>query len=217
MQMREVHRQRASSKVVEEAEESEPALPISRGNIKLERKTHGLISTKAYLKSQLRSLKSRSEKIVKEEISRGSDPSVLARSLAIGLTCGIFPVPITPTIMCAFADVALRYSGRPLSTVAAQMANLLAAPLQILLAVPFLHLGEKIFGDHETPLSPLKFFMLLKSNPWHLQRIIFHAALGWALCAPVVFWGIYAVSYRYLPDKRRIGPSAPTQLLMLLQ
>jgi hypothetical protein len=69
-------------------------------------------------------------------------------------------------MVCFFADAAARLVGRPLSTLAIQTANLMVAPLQLLLTVPFLHLGERLFSDHQTPLSPTEFATMVYQNEY---------------------------------------------------
>jgi hypothetical protein len=90
--------------------------------------------------SQIRGFPSRThlalaklEKSVKEEVRRGSDPLALALSIAFGVTCGLFPIPMTTTLLCGAVDMSVRFvmPGRPLSTVVLQGVNLVVGPLEV--------------------------------------------------------------------------------------
>jgi len=138
-------------------------------------------------------------RLVREEVRRGLEPKVLSLSIAVGVTCGVWPIMLTTSLVCGFVDMTARFSGFPLSTVVIQMTNLIMAPLQLALCIPFIHLSEHLFSNHEpTPMSPSKFANLLREDPWHLQHIIVHAVVGWALIAPCIFITVVFFTTRYL-------------------
>jgi uncharacterized protein (DUF2062 family) len=75
---------------------------------------------------------------------QGISPQRLALTLSLGFAIGCIPVVGIPTLVCAALAVALQ-----LNLPAIQAANYAAMPLQLLLIVPFVHLGGRLvsFGS----------------------------------------------------------------------
>jgi hypothetical protein len=138
------------------------------------------------------------KKNVKSELSKGLDPHILAMSVATGVTCGLWPIYFTTTVICGVVDIIARMIGHPLSTVIIQSVNMMMGPLEFMLAIPFLHLGEKLFSDTRTPLSPSEFAVMLKTDPWHLKHILTFSILGWLFCVPFAFGIVYFLCRRYM-------------------
>jgi hypothetical protein len=109
-----------------------------------------------------------------------------AWTVALGFAIGIFPLIGVTTIVCVLLAGVLR-----LKQASIQLGNYAALPLQIILLIPCLRLGERITGAERFRFDALK---LLKSFPnvsetttravvmaqWHMIE-------GWALVAPVAF------------------------------
>ena len=72
---------------------------------------------------------------------QGISPQRLALTLSLGFAIGCIPVVGIPTLVCLALAVALQ-----LNLPAIQAANYVAMPLQLLLIVPFVHLGERLFA-----------------------------------------------------------------------
>ncbi|HEY1257174.1 MAG TPA: DUF2062 domain-containing protein [Terracidiphilus sp.] len=83
-------------------------------------------------------LKRKSAEWLRQSIS----PQRLALTLALGVAVGCLPVIGVPTLICAALAVALR-----LNLPAIQAANYAVMPLQLLLIVPFVRLGGRLFGS----------------------------------------------------------------------
>src|SRR6202012_2910085 len=73
-------------------------------------------------------------------LRRGTSPRKLAWSLAAGLLIGINPIIGSTTVLC----LAIAFLFR-LNIAASQLANHVVYPLQLLLVIPFIHLGTRIF------------------------------------------------------------------------
>jgi len=71
---------------------------------------------------------------------------------------------------------------------AIQLVNYAVAPLQLLLIIPFVRLGEHLSGAVPEPLSIHAGLALLAQGVAHAVEVlwgaILHAALGWALLGP---------------------------------
>ena len=86
----------------------------------------------------------KSLEILKQNVAtwlrQGISPRKLALTLALGFAIGCIPVVGVTTALCVVAALALR-----LNFPVIQAANWLAAPLQLLLIVPFVRLGGRLF------------------------------------------------------------------------
>jgi uncharacterized protein (DUF2062 family) len=79
-------------------------------------------------------------------LRQGISPRRLALTLALGFAIGCFPVLGIPTALCALLAVALG-----LNLPAIQAANYAAMPLQLVLIMPFVRLGQLLgFGPGRT-------------------------------------------------------------------
>jgi uncharacterized protein (DUF2062 family) len=125
-----------------------------------------------------------------ELLRQGVTPEKLALSLAFGLGIGIFPVLGVSTILCTVVAIGLR-----LNLPAIQLVNYLASPLQLVLIIPFVRVGEHLLGRAPQPLSISEGFKLMAQGIWHsvivLWDAIVHAALGWAVLGPLIIYGLY--------------------------
>jgi uncharacterized protein (DUF2062 family) len=112
--------------------------------------------------------------------SQGVSPRRLALTLALGLAIGCIPVVGIPTLVCAALALTLR-----LNLPAIQAANYAAMPLQLLLIVPFVRLGNRLFAPgqmqaasasvlaHNSPLALIQGFGILAA----------HALVAWLILA----------------------------------
>jgi uncharacterized protein (DUF2062 family) len=78
----------------------------------------------------------------------GVTPRELALCLALGTAIGLIPVLGVSTLLCALAALLLG-----LNMAAIQLVNYLLAPLQIILIIPLLRLGERIVGAPPFPVT----------------------------------------------------------------
>jgi uncharacterized protein (DUF2062 family) len=81
-------------------------------------------------------------------LKQGVTPRAIAASMATGAVIGIFPVLGTTTAICLAVALLLR-----LNLVAIQILNWLVYPLQVLLIIPFIDLGQRLFSDTRVVLS----------------------------------------------------------------
>ena len=135
------------------------------------------------------------EKIVKpliELLRQGITPEKIALSIAIGAALGVFPIVGTTTILCALAALLLR-----LNLPAIQLVNYLVYPLQLALLIPFIKVGEALFGAGTLPFTSAQILAQVRSDPWRtavgLWGIVLHAALAWLMVAPLAALLLYFV------------------------
>ena len=132
-------------------------------------------------------------------LRQGLAPRELALCLALGTGIGLFPVLGVSTPLLALIALLQR-----LNLAAIQLVNYFIYPLQLLLIIPFVRLGETVTGAAPQPLTVGAALELMSQGVWNavvtLWDAIVHAAIGWALVGPL---GIYLL-YRLLePALRR--------------
>ncbi len=125
-------------------------------------------------------------------LKQGITPEKIALSIAVGVALGVFPVLGSTTALCAAAAIALR-----LNLPAIQLVNWLVYPLQILLLMPFIRLGEAIYRAPRLPLNTTQLLELVRAGAWaatkQLWRSGIHAITAWTLVAPLTAMLLYAI------------------------
>lgn len=123
-------------------------------------------------------------------LRQGLAPRELALCLALGTGIGLFPVLGVSTPLLAVIALVGR-----LNLAAIQLVNYLIYPLQLLLIIPFVRLGETLTGAAPQPLTIDAGLELMSQGIWHavvtLWDAIVHATLGWALVGPVAIYVLY--------------------------
>jgi len=147
------------------------------------------------LKAALRSL-------MKQGLSRRK----LALTLALGVTLGVLPTVWGTTLACALIATALR-----LNQVVIQLANYLSYPLQILLFVPFVQLGQRLFGPSPTSMAFGDLLAGFQHDPGGTLQSLGGANLkaigAWTLLAPLMTLGLYLLFVEFL--RLKAGKTKP--------
>jgi uncharacterized protein (DUF2062 family) len=133
-------------------------------------------------------------------LSHGVTPQRIAASLSLGIVLGVFPALGTTTLLCLVAALLFR-----LNLPAVQLTNLAAYPLQLLLFIPFMKLGEKLFGVPPGTLSLGQVVALIESNAWNAIQTLWvatmHAIVAWLVVGVptgLVLYFIFAAMLRRL-------------------
>ena len=123
-------------------------------------------------------------------LRQGITPEKMALCLALGAGIGLFPILGTTTLICAVVALTLR-----LNLIAIQFANYVVYPLQLLMIIPFLRLGEWLAGAPPFPLSVTEIVDRFHAGVWNgvstLATALVHAILGWVVVVPamvVLLW-----------------------------
>jgi uncharacterized protein (DUF2062 family) len=124
---------------------------------------------------------------------QGISTKQIALSLAIGLVVGVFPVLGTTTLLCTLIAVWLR-----LNLVAVHAVHYAATPLQLLLIIPFVRVGERLTGAPQQPLSIKEGLALVDQGVLTaitaLWDAIVHAVIGWLALGPLSIALVYLVT-----------------------
>lgn len=120
-------------------------------------------------------------------LRQGLSPRELSLSLSFGAGIGIFPVLGVSTPLLTVIALWMR-----LNLPAIQLVNYLASPLQLLLIIPFVRVGETLTGSPPQPLTVAAGLEILAEGALHavvvLWDAIVHAAIGWIAIGPALIW-----------------------------
>lgn len=146
---------------------------------------------------------------VLRQLTQGVTPHRLALALAIGAVLAVNPFLGTTTLACVLAGLVLR-----LNQPALQVANVLAAPAQLALILPWVRAGEWLWGAPPMPISPTQLAAEFSDGPGKFLARFghtgLHAASAWLLAAPLV-GGVAYFLLRALLERaaRRKATGAP--------
>ena len=130
-------------------------------------------------------------------LTQGITPEKIALSLAFGIVLGVFPLLGSTTILCAAAALIFR-----LNLPAIQLVNYLAYPLQLLFLVPFIRMGERLFGAARSQLSLAQMLTMAHADFPHAVASLWvagvHAMSAWLLIGPPAIVLLYFVLSRLL-------------------
>ena len=138
--------------------------------------------------------------LVTAQLKQGIAPEKIALTIALGLNLGIFPILGATTTLCAIAGICLK-----LNQPVIQLVNWIASPLQLILILVFVRIGEwlthavivsfsipeLIRKFHESPLKFLKEFGMTG----------LHGIIAWLVIAPLLTALLY---FLLLPPLKKL-------------
>ena len=138
-------------------------------------------------------------------LTQGIAPEKIALSMSLGIVLGIFPVLGATPLLCAVAAVTFQ-----LNLPAIQFVNWLIYPVQLFLLVPFMRMGEKLFGVAPMPLSLVQILAMLRADLPHAVSTLWLAEVramsAWLLVGSPALLLFYLVLSSVL---RQLARSAP--------
>ena len=141
------------------------------------------------------------------ELRQGATPEAVSAAVVVSFAIAIVPFIGVTTLLCLLAGRLFR-----LNHVVMQIINHTAFPLQVLLIVPFVRLGETLSGARHFALTPKAIIdEFNRSIPDFLEKFWLtglHGLIGWAVTVPLTCWLLHfflrATFRKVLPK-----PSAP--------
>ena len=131
---------------------------------------------------------------VRKLLMKGSSPKAIAFGIASALVLGLFPVVGTTTILITLFALVFR-----LNIPLMQLVNYTIFPLQIIVIVPLMKLGEMIFGIEKLSYSAGEIASIMNDNmlnAFHLLWNVTIQAIGaWLIVAPFAALGIFFIIY----------------------
>jgi|CZKY01.1.fsa_nt_gi hypothetical protein len=134
-------------------------------------------------------------------LTQGITPEKIALSLAFGIMLGVFPVLGTTSLLCLIAALLFR-----LNLAAVQLVNILVYPLWFALLIPFVRVGERLFGVPPLAMTSSQMLALAHADFLHSVSVLWltalRAAAAWLLVGPV---GIIVLYLILVPIIRRMA------------
>jgi uncharacterized protein (DUF2062 family) len=141
------------------------------------------------------------EQLVRQ-LRQGLSTDGIALTIAFGVCLAVFPVIGMTTILCFLAAWLFRLN-QPII----QAINWSSYALQLLLIIPFIRLGERIFGGPRLTLSLDRLMASAKADPIgtasSLWTVIWHGVVAWIVVAPFAGLAIYFAARPGLRALRR--------------
>jgi uncharacterized protein (DUF2062 family) len=139
-------------------------------------------------------------------LTQGVTAEKIALSITIGAIVGVFPVMGSTTILCTAAAAALR-----LNLIAVHTVHYTMTPVQILLIIPFVRVGEWAVQAPRQPLSIGESMALIKQGALHAAIVLWdatwHAMVGWLLIGPLAIALCYWLT-RTVLGRVKLAPAA---------
>jgi len=141
------------------------------------------------------------------ELRQGATPEAVSAAVVVSFAIAINPIIGTTTLGCIVAGRVFR-----LNHVVMQIVNHVSYPLQILLIVPFVRLGETVTGSRHIHLTPKAIIdEFNRSIPDFMEKFwmaYVHGLIGWVITVPLACW-ILHFFLRATFRKAFPKPSAP--------
>jgi uncharacterized protein (DUF2062 family) len=124
-------------------------------------------------------------------LTYGVTPDKVAATLAVGTGCSLFPFLGTTSVLNLSVGLALRMNQPILQTL-----NQLLGPIQLVMILVYVRLGELIWGGAGVPFSVMEMVTSFRDLPLgaFLQRFGWagvHAFTAWALTLPLLVGALY--------------------------
>jgi len=133
-------------------------------------------------------------RLIRQQLRQGTSARELSMTIVLGVALGTIPIFGFITVVCAGLAAWLRLN------IALSLAVLYAVmPLQLLLFVPFIRLGEIIFSIRRLPLAPENMVNSLQATPWDFMLQIWQSIAGalgaWLLLSVMMGGLLYQVFF----------------------
>ena len=121
------------------------------------------------------------------ELRQGATPEAVSAAVVISFAIAIVPFIGVTTLLCLLAGGLFR-----LNHVVMQIINHSSYPLQILLIVPFVRLGETVTGARHIHLTPKaiidEFNRSFSDFVEKFWMAYVHGMIGWVISVPLACW-----------------------------
>ncbi len=128
--------------------------------------------------------------VIVGQLTQGFTPQKIALTIALGLNLGVIPLLGSTTLLCALAAFWLK-----LNQPVIQLVNWLVYPLQFMLLLPFVRLGEWLMRAPPVPFSIPELLHKFKESPGKFMQEFgmtgVHGIVAWLVIAPFAIALIY--------------------------
>ena len=132
-------------------------------------------------------------KVIRAQLVQGISQRDCAQAIALAITIGLFPIIGFSTLIIT-AIVYFRRLNQPI----AQLFNWICGPIKLALIIPFIRVGEYLFGADRFVLNLGELSRQFYENSWatlsEFAWTFLHAIVGWLFCAPIIYLVVYTIS-----------------------
>jgi uncharacterized protein (DUF2062 family) len=140
-------------------------------------------------------------KPVKKLLLQGTSPKLIALGIAGAFVIGLFPVLGSTTILCTVFAFSFR-----LNLPLVQLINFSVYPLQLILLIPFMKLGEILFHFEKLKYGFNDIVELVRKDTLHAIAVLWDVTIqaigAWLIIAPVAAIILYSLLYIILKRLR---------------
>jgi uncharacterized protein (DUF2062 family) len=141
-------------------------------------------------------------KVIRAQLVQGISQSDCAQAIALAITIGLFPIVGFSTLIIT----AIAYFRR-LNQPIAQAFNWICGPIKLALIIPFIRVGEFLFGADRFVLNLRELSRQFYENSWatlsEFAWTFVHAIVGWVIFTPIVYLVVYTISKSVIFRMRR--------------
>jgi uncharacterized protein (DUF2062 family) len=146
--------------------------------------------------------------LVASQLVQGITPQKIALTITLGLNLGIFPILGATTTLCAIAGICLRLN-QPII----QVVNYLASPLQLMMILVFVRIGEWLMRAPRISFSIPELIRKFHESPAKFFREFgmtgLHGIIAWLVIAPFLTTLVYFLVL--IPVKKMSALKAPAK------
>lgn len=139
--------------------------------------------------------------VIGAQLTQGFTPQKIALTIALGLNVGVFPILGSTTLLCALTAFCLK-----LNQPVIQLVNWLVYPLQFMLLLGFVRIGEWLMRAPPVPFSIPELLHKFKESPGKFMQEFgmtgVHGIVAWLLIAPLATALIY---FLLLPPLKKLA------------
>jgi uncharacterized protein (DUF2062 family) len=134
---------------------------------------------------------------IKKLLLQGTSPKMLAIGIAGAVVIGLFPVIGSTTLLCTIFALSFR-----LNLPLIQLVNYSIFPLQLMLIIPLMKLGEIIFGFEKLKYGITEIIAMINNDTLHAIAVLWNVTMqaigAWLLFAPLFAFLVYLVMHPIL-------------------
>lgn len=135
-------------------------------------------------------------------LAQGFTPAALARAVALGAVCGLFPFLGATTLLTLGAGVAMR-----LNQPVMQAVNYVLGPVQLAMIPVFVHVGAWLLGADPGAFSVPAMLETVREQPFveflrQFGSAGIYAFVAWLAAAPLLFAAVFFIAR---PPLRRLA------------
>jgi len=134
---------------------------------------------------------------VKKLLMQGTSPKLIALGISGSMVIGLFPVLGSTTLLCTLFALTFK-----LNLPLVQLVNFSVYPLQLLLVIPLMKLGEAIFGFEKLNYGINEIVDMVANDMLHAIAVLWNVTMqaigAWLLIAPFFAFLIYLLLHPIL-------------------